>query len=57
MSLIIGPYIADRQYDGSGIPLLFSDMAIMTMHDIRQVFELGSNVMVLVKLISKIVIQ
>lgn len=32
--------IADRQYDGSGTPLLFSDMAIMTVHEIRQVFRL-----------------
>ena len=32
--------IADRQYDGSGTPLLFSDMAIMTVHEIRQVFKL-----------------
>ena len=30
--------IADRQYNGSGTPLLFSDMAIMTVHEIRQVF-------------------
>jgi hypothetical protein len=30
--------IADRQYDGSGTPLLFSDMAIMTIHEIRQIF-------------------
>ncbi len=32
--------IADRAYDGSGTPLLFSDMAIMTVHEIRQVFKL-----------------
>lgn len=32
--------IANRQYDGSGTPLLFSDMAIMTVHEIRQVFRL-----------------
>lgn len=32
--------IVDRQYDGSGTPLLFSDMAIMTVHEIRQVFKL-----------------
>jgi hypothetical protein len=32
--------ITDRQYDGSGTPLLFSDMAIMTVHEIRQVFKL-----------------
>lgn len=32
--------IADRQYDGSGTLLLFSDMAIMTVHEIRQVFRL-----------------
>ncbi len=32
--------IANRQYDGSGAPLLFSDMAIMTVHEIRQVFKL-----------------
>lgn len=25
-----------RQYDGSGTPLLFSDMAIMTVHEIRE---------------------
>lgn len=32
--------IADRQSDGSGTPILFSDMAIMTVHEIRQVFRL-----------------
>lgn len=32
--------IADRQYDGTGTPLLFSDIAIMTVHEIRQVFQL-----------------
>jgi hypothetical protein len=32
--------MADRQYDGNGAPLLFSDMAIMTVHEIRQVFKL-----------------
>src|ERR1700733_6397266 len=32
--------IADRRYDGSGTPLLYSDMAIMTVHEIRQVFKL-----------------
>ena len=32
--------IADRQYDGTGTPLLFSDMAILTVHEIRQVFRL-----------------
>ncbi len=30
--------ISDLQYDGSDAPLLFSDMAIMTVHEIRQVF-------------------
>jgi hypothetical protein len=28
--------IADRQYDGSGAPLLFSDMAIMTVHEMAR---------------------
>ena len=32
--------MADRHYDGSGTPLLFTDMAIMTVHEIRQVFKL-----------------
>lgn len=27
--------IADRQYEGSGAPLLFSDMAMMTVHEIH----------------------
>lgn len=33
-------YIANRHYDGTGAPLLFSDVAIMTVHEIRQVFRL-----------------
>lgn len=30
----------DRQYDGNGAPNLYSDMAIFTVHEIRQVFRL-----------------
>jgi len=32
--------IADRQYDRTGTPLLFSDMAIITVHEMRQIFKL-----------------
>lgn len=32
--------IHDRQYVGDGAPQLYSDMAIMTAHEIRQVFRL-----------------
>lgn len=30
----------DRVYDGTGTPNLYSDMAILTLHEIRQVFNL-----------------
>lgn len=30
----------DRIYDGTGTPNLYSDMAIFTVHEIRQVFQL-----------------
>ena len=33
-------HIADRIYDGNGAPNLYSDMAILTVHEIRQVFKL-----------------
>lgn len=33
-------YVKDRQYDGSGAPILYSDFAIITVHEIRQVFRL-----------------
>lgn len=33
-------HVADRNYDGNGTPNLYSDMAIMTVHEIRQVFKL-----------------
>lgn len=33
-------YVKDRIYDGTGIPHLYSDMAILTVHEIRQVFKL-----------------
>ena len=32
--------IADRQYDGTGALVFFSDMAILTVREIRQVFRL-----------------
>jgi hypothetical protein len=32
-------FIKNREYDGTGTPLLFSEMAIMTVHEIRQVFK------------------
>jgi hypothetical protein len=33
-------YEKDRVYDGTGTPNLYSDMAIFTVHEIRQVFKL-----------------
>ena len=33
-------YVKDRVYDGRGTPLLFSDFAIITCHEIRQVYRL-----------------
>jgi len=33
-------YEKDRVYDGTGTPNLYSDMAILTVHEIRQVFKL-----------------
>ena len=33
-------YAADRVYDGTGTPLLFTDFAIITCHEIRQVYRL-----------------
>ena len=33
-------YEKDRIYDGTGTPNLYSDMAILTVHEIRQVFKL-----------------
>ena len=33
-------YVKDRVYDGTGTPNLYSDMAILTVHEIRQVFKL-----------------
>ena len=33
-------YERDRIYDGTGTPNLYSDMAILTVHEIRQVFKL-----------------
>jgi hypothetical protein len=33
-------HVADRIYDGNGAPHLYSDMAILTVHEIRQVFKL-----------------
>jgi hypothetical protein len=33
-------HVADQNYDGNGAPLLFSNMAIMTVHEIRQIFKL-----------------
>jgi hypothetical protein len=33
-------HVADRNYDGNGAPNLYSDMAILTVHEIRQVFKL-----------------
>lgn len=32
--------VADRTYDGNGAPHLYSDVAIFTVHEIRQVFKL-----------------
>lgn len=33
-------YEADQVYDGTGAPKVFSDFAIITCHEIRQVFKL-----------------
>jgi len=33
-------YEQDRVYDGTGTPNLYTDMAILTVHEIRQVFKL-----------------
>ncbi len=33
-------YETNRIYDGTGTPFLYSDMAIFTVHEIRQVFKL-----------------
>lgn len=33
-------YVKDRIYDGTGTPHLYSDMAILTVHEIRQVYKL-----------------
>jgi Transposase DDE domain len=33
-------HVAERNYDGNGAPILYSDMAILTVHEIRQVFRL-----------------
>lgn len=33
-------YEQDRVYDGTGTPQLYSDMATLTVHEIRQVFKL-----------------
>ena len=33
-------HVEDRNYDGNGAPNLYSDMAILTVHEIRQVFKL-----------------
>src|SRR5579862_8624371 len=33
-------YEKNRIYDGTGTPFLYSDMAIFTIHEIRQVFKL-----------------
>ena len=33
-------HVAERHYDGHGAPKLYSDMAILTVHEIRQVFRL-----------------
>ena len=32
--------VKDRVYDGSGTPILFTDFAITTCHEIRQVYRL-----------------
>lgn len=32
--------VRDRKYDGNGAPKFYSDMAIQTVHEIRQVFRL-----------------
>ena len=36
-------YEKDRVYDGTGTPNLYSDMAILTVHEIHQVFKLVKN--------------
>ena len=33
-------YETDRTYDGTGTPKVFTDLAILTCHEIRQVFKL-----------------
>jgi hypothetical protein len=33
-------YVKDRVYDGSGTPVLFTDLAIIICHEIRQVYRL-----------------
>jgi hypothetical protein len=33
-------YVKDRVYDGTGAPVLFTDFAIITCHEIRQVYRL-----------------
>lgn len=33
-------YEEDRVYDGTGTPHLYTEMAILTCHEIRQVFKL-----------------
>ena len=33
-------YEAERIYDGTGAPNLYSDMMIFVVHEIRQVFKL-----------------
>src|SRR5260221_9881902 len=33
-------HVADRTYDGNAAPHLYSDIAILTVHEIRQVFKL-----------------
>jgi hypothetical protein len=33
-------HVSDRNYDGSGAPNLYSEMAILTVHEICQVFKL-----------------
>jgi hypothetical protein len=33
-------HVIERHYDGNGAPNLYSNMAILTVHEIRQVFKL-----------------
>jgi hypothetical protein len=40
-------YEKDRTYDGTGTPNLYTDMAIFTLHEIRQVFKLPHSINVL----------